>query len=401
MSVFTGLKVIDAAGFIAAPAAATILSDFGADVIKIEPPGEGDAFRKVYRVPNLAVSEHNYLWMQVCRNRRALALDLKTGEGQAVLHRLVQGADVLITNYPLPLRPRLGLDWAQIEPLNPRLIYASLTGYGESGPEAHKPGYDATTYWARSGLADLVRPDPDGPPANAANGQGDQPSGSMLFGAIVTGLYRRERTGRGGWVGTSLLANGAWANAMSIQAALVGGEVIYRLPRSRPRNALQNYYRCRDGRWFLLSLVAEDKLWPDFARLVGLASALEDARFATLPERRRHAAELAAELDRAFLAHDSAEWQQRFEAAGQTVGVIARTADVVDDAQMRHIGALVPGDGIPGTGLTVDSPLQIGGETKVRPRAAPTLGQHSDDILREVGCSDEQIAALRARGVVA
>jgi crotonobetainyl-CoA:carnitine CoA-transferase CaiB-like acyl-CoA transferase len=401
MRVFDGLKVIDAAGFIAAPAAATILSDFGADVIKIEPPGEGDAFRKVYKVPNLAVSEHNYLWMQVARNRRALALDLKSAEGQAVLHRLVRAADVLITNYPLPLRPKLGLAWEQIEPLNPRLIYASLTGYGESGPEAHKPGYDATTYWARSGLADLVRPDPDGPPASAANGQGDQPSGSMLFGAIVTGLYRRERTGRGGWVGTSLLANGAWANAMSIQAALVGGEVVYRQPRTQPRNALQNTYRCADGRWFLLSLIAEDKLWPGFVRLMGLESALQDSRFATLPERRRHAVELAQELDHAFAQHDSAEWQRRFDAAGQTVGVIARTADVVNDRQMRHIGALVPGEGIPGTGLTVASPLQLGGETPVPARAAPAVGQHSDEVLREAGYAEAEIAALRARGVVA
>ena len=401
MLVFEGLKVIDAAGFIAAPAAATMLSDFGADVIKIEPPGEGDAFRKVYKVPNLAVSEHNYLWMQVCRNRRALALDLKTAEGQAVLHRLVRAADVLITNYPLPLRPKLGLAWEQIEPLNPRLVYASLTGYGESGPEADKPGYDATTYWARSGLADLVRPDPEGPPANPANGLGDQPSGGMLYAAIVTALYRRERSGRGGWVGSSLLANGAWANAMSIQAALVGGEVVYRQPRTRPRNALQNYYRCRDGRWFLLSLIAEDKLWPGFARLVGLEAALGDPRFTTLPERRRHAAELALELDRAFMAKDSADWQALFEAAGQTVGVVARTADAAADAQMRHIGALVPGDGIPGSGLTVDSPLQIAGEAKVRPRPAPALGQHSDEILREAGCSSDEIAALRARGIVA
>lgn len=401
MRVFEGLKVVDAAGYIAAPAAATMLSDFGADVIKIEPPGEGDSFRKVYQVPNLAVSEHNYLWMQVCRNRRALALDLKRAEGQAVLHRLVRGADVLITNHPLPLRPKLGLDWPQIEPLNPRLVYASLTGYGETGPEAHKPGYDATTYWARSGLADLVRPDPDGPPANAANGQGDQPSGGMLFAAIVTALYRRERTGRGGWVGTSLLANGAWANAMSIQAALVGGEVVYRQPRTRPRNALTNYYRCRDGRWFILSLIAEEKRWPGFARLVGLDWAMDDLRFATLAERRAHAAELARELDAAFATRDSAEWQALFEAAGQTVGVIARTADVVHDAQMRHAGALVAGDGIPGTGLTVDSPIQIGGEAKVRPRAAPALGQHSDEILRDAGFSADDIAALRAGGVVA
>lgn len=145
MSLFEGLKVLDVSGYIAGAGAATILADFGAQVLKIEPPG-GDRFRTVHRNPNLAYSEHDYLWMQVDRSRRGLALDLKQPQAQAVLHRLVRDADVLITNHPLPLRPRLGLDWARLEPMNPRLVYASLTGYGETGPEADKPGFDATTY---------------------------------------------------------------------------------------------------------------------------------------------------------------------------------------------------------------------------------------------------------------
>jgi len=400
MSVFSGLQVIDAAGFIAAPAAATMLADFGAEVIKIEPPGAGDPFRKVYRIPNQAVSEHNYLWQMVARNRRALALDLKRAEGQAVLHRLVRSADVLIVNQPLQSRPALGLDWPRIEPLNPRLVYASLTGYGESGPEAHKPGFDATTYWARSGLADLVRPAPDSPPANPANGQGDQPSGAVLFGAIVTALYRRERTGRGGWVGTSLLANGAWANAMSVQAALMGGEVVYRQPRQQPRNALTNYYRCRDGRWIILSLIDEERAWPRLLPLLEAPQIAADARFADTASRRAAAAALVAALDAVFAQRDSADWQARFEAAGLTAGVIARTADVVHDAQMHHIGALVSGDGLPGSGMTVASPIQIDGESQRRPQAAPAVGQHSDELLREAGYSDAEIATLRGSGVV-
>ena len=400
MHVFEGLKVLDVAGYIAAPGAATILSDFGAEVIKIEPPGEGDGFRKVYRMPNQAVSEHNYLWTMVARNRRALALDLKQADGQAVLHRLVRSADVLITNYPPKVRARLGLAHAQIEPLNPRLIYASLTGYGEAGPEADKPGFDATTYWARSGLADLVRPDPDGPPANPANGMGDQPTAVSLYAAIVTALFRRERTGRGAMVHTSLIANGAWANAMSIQAALVGGEVVYRQPRHTPRNPLTNYYRCRDGRWFILSLLSEEKMWPGFAPLVGIGPLMSDARFATRAARHAHAVELTLELDAAFARRDSAEWQRLFDAAGLTVGVIARSADVVDDAQMRIAGAIVPGDGIAGTGLTVDSPFQVSGETKVRPQPAPAVGQHSDEVLQAHDYRDDDIARLRRSGVV-
>jgi formyl-CoA transferase len=400
MRVFEGLKVIDAAGYIAAPGAATILSDFGADVIKIEPPGEGDGFRNLYRQPNLAMSEHNYLWMQVARNRRSLALNLKTNHGQAVLRRLVQSTDIFITNAPPDTRERLGLAYAQLEPLNPRLIYASLTAYGETGPEAARPGFDTTTYWARSGLADLVRPDPDGPPAYTATGMGDQPSAGMLYAAIVTALYRRDRTGRGAMVATSLIANGAWANAMSIQAALVGGEVLYRQPRSRPRNALTNYYRCRDGRWFVVSLVADEKSWPSFATLIGIAHLLDDPRFTTPRARREHPAELTAELDVAFARRDSTEWLALFEAAGHPSSAIARTADIVRDEQMRIAGAIVPGDGIPGTGLTVDSPFQISDEQKMRPQPAPQVGQHTDEVLRQAGYSSDEIEQLRREGVV-
>src|SRR3954463_7833476 len=154
--IFEGLKVLDCASFIAAPAAATVLSDFGADVIKIEPPGLGDPYRNLPNRPGYPVSPHNYGWLLESRNKKSLALDLGKPEGQEVLRRLVAQADVFITNFPPAVRQRLGITWETLHPLNERLIYASFTGYGEKGEEANKPGFDSNAYWARSGLMDLV-----------------------------------------------------------------------------------------------------------------------------------------------------------------------------------------------------------------------------------------------------
>ena len=207
--VFDGLRVIDCASFVAAPAAATILGDFGADIIKVEPPGAGDAYRGLGNNPGMpAGSAHDWAWLLTGRNKRSLAMDLKRPEAQAVLHRLAAEADVFITNYPLPVRTRLGIDHATLGALNRRLIYGSFTAYGEVGEEAEKTGFDSTAYWARSGLMDLVRSEANAAPARSLPGMGDHPSASTLYGAIVTALYRRERTGRGGLVSTSLLANG-------------------------------------------------------------------------------------------------------------------------------------------------------------------------------------------------
>ena len=157
--IFEGLKVLDCASFIAAPAAATVLSDFGAKVIKIEPPGLGDPYRNLPNLPGYPVSSHNFAWMLESRNKKSLALDLSKPEGQAVLYRLVAEADVFITNFPPAVRSRLGMTYDELAPLNERLIYASFTGYGEKGEEANKPGFDSNAYWARSGLMDLVRAD--------------------------------------------------------------------------------------------------------------------------------------------------------------------------------------------------------------------------------------------------
>jgi crotonobetainyl-CoA:carnitine CoA-transferase CaiB-like acyl-CoA transferase len=265
-SVFSGLKVVDLASFIAGPAATTVLSDFGADVVKVEPPGSGDPYRFLYRVPPNPPLAANYTWQLTNRNKRSIALDLMNPSSADVLARLVRWADVFVTNFPPRVKKSLKLTYEDISALNPRLIYADLTGYGEHGPEADKPGFDITAYWARSGLMEFTR-DVSSPPAIPVPGIGDHATAMSLYAGIVTGLYRRERTGRGCRVSTSLIAEGAWATAAWLQAALFGAKFAGVLDRHRPGNALVGAsYKTADRRWLLLAFVEDQKYWPVFAK---------------------------------------------------------------------------------------------------------------------------------------
>src|SRR5262245_54825533 len=292
--IFAGLKIIDCASWIAGPAAATILSDFGAAVIKIEPPGAGDPWRASPAVPGKTT---DYWWQLTARNKLSLAIDLKHPEGLAVLYRPLGSTDVFITNFPLPVRERLKIAAADLLALNPRLIYGSITAYGEAGEEAARTGFDATAYWARTGLMDMVRATTETEPVRSMPGMGDHPTATALYAAIATALYRREKTGRGGVVQTSLLQNGRWANGCFVQNRLFGEHVPHRPPRAGTPNALANHYRCRDGRWFLMAMHNEQRQLAGFLKAIDAEDLVNDPRFATTPLRRENAKALTAILD--------------------------------------------------------------------------------------------------------
>src|SRR5476649_2368267 len=397
--IFEGLKVLDCASFIAAPAAATVLADFGAEVIKIEPPVTGDPYRHLPNLPGYPVSPHNYAWMLDSRTKRSLALDLSKPEGQAVLHRLAGGADVFITNFPPAVRARLGLTYEKLAPLNERLIYASFTGYGEKGEEANKPGFDSNAYWARSGLMDMVRADLDTAPARSVAGMGDHPCAMALYGAIVTALYKRERTGKGSHVSSNLMANGVWANGVLAQAKLCGAKFGERRPRERALNAVTNHYQCRDGRWLIISLLNEDRQWPALARCMGREDLVTDPRFATKADRHARSLELIKIFDDIFATKDLAEWRRILDGNGLVFGVVGILDDIPDDKQMLENDVLVPFEG--DAMLTVNSPIWVDGSQKNPPRLPPDLGEHSDEILRQAGYDEATIARLRASGAVA
>jgi crotonobetainyl-CoA:carnitine CoA-transferase CaiB-like acyl-CoA transferase len=393
--IFNGLRVIDCASWIAGPAAATILSDFGAEVIKIEPPGAGDPWRASVPVPGKAT---DYWWQLTARNKKSLAIDLKHPEGLSVLYRLIDSTDVFITNFPLPVRERLKIAATHLLAVNPRLVYGSITAYGEAGEEAARTGFDATAYWARTGLMDMVRATTETEPVRSMPGMGDHPTATGLYAAIVTALYRRERTGLGGVAQTSLLQNGLWANGCYVQNRLFGEHVRHRPPRTDTPSALANHYRCRDGRWFLMALHNEARQLASFLKAIDAEHLAQDPRFATQPERRANHKALTAILDEIFARRDLAEWRPILEAAGVTFGAVFTVDEAAEDPQAREIGALVPF--ADGKGLTVSSPFHLDDATKVAPVRAPAVGQHSEQVLREAGYAAEEIARLKGLGIL-
>jgi crotonobetainyl-CoA:carnitine CoA-transferase CaiB-like acyl-CoA transferase len=396
-SVFSGLKVVDFASFIAGPGAATILSDFGAEVVKVEPP-TGDPWRNGHKLPPQPQAEDPYQWHLANRNKRGITLDLKAPSARPVLERLVKWADVLIVNTPHPARKKLKLEYDDVVRWNPRLIYGDLTGFGEKGPDADLPGFDITSYWARSGLLSMTR-DADAPPTWPVGGSGDNATAVGLYSAIVTALYRRERTGKGSYVTTSLLAEGVWSASVSIQAALCEAKFFGLHDRTHPANAALNVYRASDGVWFVL-LVMPDKV-AAVAKAIGRADLLTDPRFSDPAKLAANMPQLTAILDEIFSAQPMAHWYEVFNGVHVTFGAVRGPQEVIDDPQLRLNEIVVPLEGAGGKlTSTISSPIQVHGIAKVPARRAPDIGEHNDEVLRQLGFDAAEIDGLRASGAI-
>ena len=396
-NIFSGLKVVDLASFIAGPSAAVILSDFGADVIKVEAPA-GELWRHAHKIPPQPKAEDAYAWHLNNRNKRGMTLDLKSPGAAPVLERLVRWADVLIVNTPHPARRRLKLEYDDVVQWNPGLIYADVTGFGDNGPDADLPGFDITAYWARSGLLSMTR-DAGAPPTWPVSGSGDNATAVGLYSAIVTALYRRERTGKGAHVTTSLLAEGVWSASVSIQAALCGATFYGLHDRLHPANAAMNVYRAADDAWFLL-LVTPDKV-AAVAKAIGRADLLTDPRFADPAKLMTNMPQLAVILDQVFAGQPLAHWYEVFNGVHVTFGAVRDPQEVINDPQLRANDIVVPLDGAGGKlTSTISSPIQVHGATKVPARRAPGLGEHNEEILRQLGFDANGIDGLRASGVI-
>jgi len=392
------ITVIDCASYIAGPAAATIMSDFGARVIKIESPDIGDSYRSLLRLPGLPESDENYPWILTSRNKESLALDLKFKEAHVVLHKLIKKADIFITNYPFPIRAKLKINSEDILEENKKLIYASLSPYGEKGDEKDKTGYDATAWWARSGLMHAVRNNSNSEPSSSTPGMGDHPTASALFGAIMMALYKREITGKGSEVSSSLMANGLWSNGIYNQAALCGANFVENTGRGT-KGALAEKYKCKDGRWFILVMLNEEREWPLLLRCLKREDVNDDKRFNTREGRAKNSLELMKILDEEFLSKDWGQLKELFEKSGVTFGSISEPYDHINDQQIsdnEFFTKFTDKEDL----LTVDSPIFMKDEKKRKPQTAPEIGEHTRQILEELNYDKNEIDKLENKKII-
>ena len=391
-----GLNVLDVGSYVAGPAAATVMGDFGANVIKVEPP-TGDPYRNLL---GLVVTEYpNFFWDMDGRNKRSLSIDLTTEKGGEVIVRMIEQADVYITNYRPALLEKLGLTYDRVSEINPGIVYAQINAFGIDGPDANRTGFDTTAWWASSGLMDAVRR-PGATPSVSTPGMGDHPTSMALFGGIMGALYRREKTGEGAHVQTSLLASGAWSNSMYLQGALVGYDAVEGRTLDDLKNLpLASPYETRDGRFILLAVLNPDKEWKKFLRALGREDLNDDERFSERVNRMMHGAALYEILVEVFASQDSGYWRRQLDENQITYAFAATLSEVISNEQMYANDILV--EMTPGRQLyahTVNSPIWITGEDKVAPVVAPNIGEHTSEILSEMGLSQEEIGELIDQG---
>ncbi|MAW29201.1 MAG: carnitine dehydratase [Gammaproteobacteria bacterium] len=386
------LKVVDAASYLAAPGAATVLADFGADVVKIEPL-QGDGYRLLvgpYPVP--------YHWQLTSRNKKSIALDLRSDRGLRILHELVADTDVLLTNFRPDQQRDFKMTWDQMSERNDRLIMAEVTGYGTEGPDRNMRAFDATAWWARSGMMDLIR-EPDRIPQQGAGGFGDHATCMSLFGGIMMALYQRERTGKGTFVQTSLVANGVWSNGMQVQGKIAGFDLNeWRQENGQP-SPFGAVYETSDHRHVLLSITNPKKEWSNLAAAVGHPEWLEIWPVARDAYRdqdnvRQHIATAMAQMTAAQVHEQMTEYTIPY-------GLVQNLDDVVNDEQLKVNDILIPTESDnPDYQWTVNSPITLQGHSKRAPTEARDTGADSREILESLGYTEGAIQDLIDVGVV-
>ncbi len=389
-----GIRVIDMGGFIAGPGAATLMADYGADVIKIEPPG-GDGYRRLH-----GQYETDYYWQLTSRNKRGFALDVSTRAGRDVLQRLLADADVLITNFREKQLERFALQYDDLHTSFPRLICAQVTGFGSTGLEKDRRGYDATAWWARSGIMQLMKK-PGEPPVFPAGGVGDHATAMTLFAGIMMALYKRKSTGEGSQVETSLIGSGCWANGMALQGAIAGFDLAAQVEKHDNRSPFAMVYQTRDHCHLVLVLTNPVKEWPDLATALGHPEWLNDERFSNHRAVLKRRQEVRAMIDEVMGAMTLSEVCTVLDEFKLTYGVVEGLTDVVTDAHLIDSKVLVPTESSdPNFAWTIACPIKIRGEAQRKVGDPPGFGEDTIDLLHQAGFGEAEITTLLAEKIV-
>ena len=387
-----GIRVVELGVWVAGPAAGGILADWGAEVIKIEPPSGDPAriFQKMLGgdMPNNPPFELDN------RGKQSVVLDLSKQEGLEAALKLIDTADIFLTNLRTGALSRLGLDHTNLLENNDRLIYCGITGYGDKGEDADKPAYDVAAFWARSGIADLLTPEGGNPPFQRG-GMGDHNTGVSAVAAISAALYSREKTGKGQFVSTSLYRQGAYTVGFDMNIALLWGMTLSVGTRESMGNAAINNYVAGDGKRFWIVGLEGARHWPPLCRVVGHPEWMEDERFADPRSRAQNAVELISLLDQAFSQRTLAEWVNTFDQEPDFFWAPVNSVDdVLADPQSVEAGLFVDvPDDVSSTRM-VATPCDFDGTPWEPTSTAPELGEHTEDVLIGLGYTQEEIYRL-------
>lgn len=397
-----GIRVVEAANWLAAPSAAALMADLGADVVKIENP-VGDAWRTTLmrgRKPDFdPESDVDAAYELDNRGKRGVALSLEAPGASDVVKRMVAEADIFITNLTAPRIARYDLSWDSLQLVNPRLIYVVLTGYGTRGPDNAMTAFDYSAFWSRSGIMSLIG-EPDGPPMPCRPGQGDHATALNLLSGTLAALRLRDLTGEGQFVEVTLQRTGAWTIGADVATSLILEDQPPRIDRVQPGNPMFNSYETADGRWLMLVMPTGDRYWHPLCRALEQPEWSEDERFSSLMGRMQHTAELTGAMREVFSSKTLAEWTPLLNAEALTWAPVAELPEVISDPQMEAMNAWSEIDGAEGPFRTLNTPFDIAG-ADVGPRGpAPKTGQHTHEVLQELGLTDDELAELAASGAL-
>ena len=394
------LRVVEVASFLAAPSAAALMADMGAEVIKVEPP-DGDTFRgnRTHLHKGRSI---NYVFEVDNRGKQSIAVDLNKPKAREVVHQLVSTADVFITNLTSDRTAKYSLDYETLRTVKPDIVYGHLVGYSGSGPEAERPGFDSTAFWARSGVMSLMG-EMGGPAVQSRPGQGDHPTGVNLLAAILAALRLRDQTGMAQKAEVSLLRTGLWTIATDMQQALnLPGHTPQQFNRATHALLIRSAYETKDGRWIMLTMHNVPRYWPSLCKALGRNDWASDERFISNAAMLEHGPEIVEELQKEFRSQDLEYWARMLDQTGCIWAAAASLDEVTEDPLLASQGAIQTLQDVDGTDYKiVSTPFNIEGANIKPKQRAPLVGEHNHQVLKEAGFSDDDIGNLAVEGIFA